>query len=265
MTLASDTGSEAASIDAEGNFSFKPMAPGQYDLLAVIPQDRARGRSAAFQTLTVDHDISGIRVAPLPLPTVYFAFADTGGHAITMPEGSALLRRKEPWGEGQAQAAAIGSEFALMPGRWEVAVKPGDTYCAVGFEPKEFAGRADGWTEIVLAPHSQTLVKFVLSQSPATIGGTVKNAAGDPVEGVPVFVEPYDLDPGKRIEPLRSAITDAKGRYAISGLAAGVYRLLASFDYQMPDSSQMDAANARTVRVEDGGRATLDLEEFVIH
>jgi hypothetical protein len=26
----------------------------------------------------------------------------------------------------------------------------------------------------------------------------------------------------------------------------------------------MDAANAKTVRVEDGGRAALDLEEFVV-
>jgi hypothetical protein len=92
----------------------------------------------------------------------------------------------------------------------------------------------------------------------------VTNANGDPVAGVPVFVEPFDLDPRLRIEPLRSVTTDGKGRYEISGLAAGVYRLMASFDYEMPDTSQMAAANAKKVQVDDGGRATLDLQEFVI-
>ena len=64
---------------------------------------------------------------------------------------------------------------------------------------------------------------------------------------------------------MRFTNTDANGRYEVSGLAAGVYRLLASFDYQMPESEQMAAAQAKTVRVEDGGRAVLDLDEFVIH
>jgi hypothetical protein len=63
---------------------------------------------------------------------------------------------------------------------------------------------------------------------------------------------------------MRIANTDANGRYEMSGLAAGVYRLLASFDYRMPESQQMEAAQAKTVRVEEGGRAVLDLDEFVI-
>ncbi|HEX3742318.1 MAG TPA: carboxypeptidase-like regulatory domain-containing protein [Bryobacteraceae bacterium] len=263
LSLLSDMGAVPATVDANGRFTFPPVAPGQYELLAAIPDDRARGRSADFQTLTVDRDVS-VRVNPTPLPKLQFAFADTAGQPLSMPEGSVLLRRKDPAGEGDAVAAAIGTGFPLMPGRWEVAVRPGATYCAVGIEPKELAGRADGWTEILLAPRSQTLIRFVLSLHPAIVGGTVTNANGDPVAGVPVFVEPFDLDPRLRIEPLRSVTTDGKGRYEISGLAAGVYRLMASFDYEMPDASQMAAANAKKVQVDDGGRATLDLQEFVI-
>jgi hypothetical protein len=241
------------------------MTPGQYELLAVIPADRARGRSAAFQILTVDRDIANLGVSPTTLPTVRFEFVDTSGHPVTVPEGSVMLRRVDPAAEGNPEVVKDFGGVNLLPGRWEVAIKPGTTYCAVGFEPHESAGRADGWNEFLLPPGLQTAVRFVLPFSPAAIGGTVKNANGDTVAGVPVFVEPYDLDPRKRLEPVRSTSTDSNGRYEIGGLAAGVYRLLASFDYQMPEPAQMDAANAKTVRVEDGSRASLDLEEFVIH
>ena len=263
VTLTSDTGTETATIDGSGNFSFNPMGPGQYELLAVIPVDRVRGRSAAFQTLTVDRDLTSVQIAPGPLPSVQFSFVDGDGHPVDVPAGSLMLRRKDAAGEGKVETVAASGKLTLLPGRWEVALPFASTYFAVGIEPQA-SGRADGWNEILLASGAQT-VKFVLSLSPASIKGTVKNANGEPVAGVPVFVEAYDPEPRKRVEPMRFTNTDANGRYEVSGLAAGVYRLLASFDYQMPESEQMAAAQAKTVRVEDGGRAVLDLDEFVIH
>jgi hypothetical protein len=262
VTLTSDTGTETATIDGSGNFSFNPMASGQYELLAVILVDRARGRLAAFQTLTVDRDLSDLRISPAPLPSVQFAFVDGGGHPVDMPAGSVMVRRKDAAGEGKVETVPASDKLTLLPGRWEVALPFSSTYCAVGIEPQS-GGRADGWNEILLTSGAHN-VKFVLSLSPAAIRGTVKNANGDPVAGVPVFVEAYDLEPRKRVEPMRIANTDANGRYEISGLSAGVYRLLASFDYQMPEPQQMEAVQAKTVRVEEGGRSVLDLDEFVI-
>lgn len=262
VTLSSDTGTETATIDGSGNFSFNPMTPGQYELLAVIPADRARGRLAAWQNLTVDRDLSDLRIAPAPLPSVQFSFVDGGGHPVDMQVGSVMVRRKDAAGEGQVETVPASDKLNLLPGRWEVALPSASTYCAVGIEPQA-SGRADGWNEILLASSAQN-VKFVLSLSPATVKGVVKNANGDPVAGVPVFIEAYDLEPRKRVEPVRFTNTGADGRYEVGGLAAGVYRLLASFDYQMLESQQMEAAPAKTVRVEEGGRAVLDLDEFVI-
>lgn len=262
VTLTSDIGTETAAIDGSGNFSFNPMAPGQYELLAVIPVDRARGRSAAFQTLTVDRDLSNLQIVPVPLPSLQFSFVDGGGHPLDPPGGSVLLRRKDAASDGKVEAVPVSEKVTLLPGRWEVALPYASTYCAVGFDPQS-NGRPDGWNEILLSPGTHT-VKFVLSLSPASIKGTVKNANGDPVAGVPVFVEPYDPDSRRGVGPMRSTTTDKNGRYEVSGLAEGAYRLLASFDYQMPEPEQMEAS-AKTVRVEDGGRAMLDLDEFVIH
>jgi hypothetical protein len=263
VTLTSDTGTETATIDGSGNFSFNPMAPGQYELLAVIPVDRARGRSAAFHTLTVDRDLTNVQLVPVPLPSVQFSFADSGGHPLDLPVGSVMLRRKDAAGEGKVETVQTSEKVTLLPGRWEVALPYSSTYCVIGVDAQS-VGRLDGWNEFLLAAGAQN-VKFVVSLSPATIKGVVKRANGDPVAGVPVFVEPYDLEPRKRMEPMRSTNTDANGRYEVSGLAAGVYRLLASFDYLTPESEQMEAAQAKTVRVDDGGHAVLDLDEFVIH
>jgi hypothetical protein len=266
VTLTSDAGTETATVDGRGNYTFKPMAPGTYELLADVPSDRARPRMASFQMLTVDRDLTDVRVAPGPLPTVQFVFEDTAGHPLMMPEGSLTARRKDAAGESDAQP--IPSAVTLLPGRWEIAVTPGPSYCVAGFvAPQQESageGRYDGWNEIALASGSQNIVKFVLSPSPAAIGGAVKNAGGDAVAGVPVFVEPYDLDPRRRLSPARTTTTDADGKYNIGGLAPGVYRLLASFDYAMPGPAQMEAAQAKTVKVDAAGRAVLDLEEFVI-
>jgi hypothetical protein len=267
VTLSSDAGTETATIDAHGNFSFNPMAPGQFELLAEVPAERTRGLAAAFQVLTVDRDITDIPIRLGPPAVVQFVFEDTGGHAIEMREISLLARHKNAAGEGKAEILKE-PRVMLLPGRWDVALPPNAADCVVGFSgpPSESAnqGRTDGWNEILLATGSQNVVKFVLSSSPATIGGTVKNASGDAVAGAPVFIEPYDLDLRKRLEPMLTTTTDAKGQYHIGGLAPGVYRLLASFDYQMPEPTQMEAAHAKTVRVDEAAHAVLDLEEFAI-
>jgi hypothetical protein len=117
---------------------------------------------------------------------------------------------------------------------------------------------------MLLASGSQNVVKFVLSSTPSTLSGTVRGSGGDAVAGVPVFLEAYDLDPRKRLSEIRATRTNGQGQYQIGGLAPGVYRLLSTFDYRMPDSVEMEAALAKTVKVEEGSNAVQDLEEFVI-
>jgi protocatechuate 3,4-dioxygenase beta subunit len=266
VSLSSDAGTETAAIDSRGNFSFRPMAPGQYELLADAPADRSHARAATFRMLTVDRDLTDVAIPLSPLPTVQFVFEDTSGHPIELREVSLLVRHKDAASEGRTETLQE-PRVTLGPGRWDVAMPPNAAYCVLGFSGPQTAnqGRTDGWNEILLAPNSQNAVKFVLSSSPASIGGTVRNAGGDTVAGVPVFIEPYDLEPRKRLEPVRISSTDGKGQYSLGGLAPGVYRVMASFDYQVPEPSQMEEAHAATVRVNEGAHAVLDLEEFVVH
>jgi hypothetical protein len=265
VTLSSDVGTETATIDGEGNFSFRPAAPGTYELLTVVPSDRGRGRSAAYQTLTVDRDLT-LRISTGPLPSVEFVFEDKDGHPVTLPEGRLMGRRKDAAGENKWEW--LPTKATLLPGRWEVALAPDPSYYVAGFQaPQQESAsgqRFDGWNEFLLTSGQQNVVKLVLSQAPGTISGTVKNASGDAVADVPVFIEPYDLDLRKRVEPVRRVKADASGQYQVGGLAPGTYRLLASFDYNLPAPSQMAAAEAKIVKVEEVAHAVLDLEEFVI-
>jgi Carboxypeptidase regulatory-like domain len=271
IELSSDTGTEVATIDARGNFSFPPMAPGQYELLAQSSSDRARGPMAGFEELTVDRDLSDIRMSLSPLPTVQFSVEDAQGQPIDPQQFQVMVRRKNIGGDSPAETlqVAASGKAPLLPGRWDVAIEPTTAYCVVGFSwsgpDTANNGRAEGWHEILLAPATQNAVKFVLSSAPSTVSGTVKNANGDVVAGVPVFLEPYDLDPRKPLAEIRASRTNEHGQYSFAGLAPGLYRLLGTFEYQTPASSEMETAGAKSVKVEEASRAVLDLTEFVIH
>ena len=185
------------------------------------------------------------------------------------PAPQRALRAGAPEAPNNDALRAVSGKVPLLPGRWDVALAPTAGYCVVGFTPPQAdaadQGRSDGWNEILLAAGSQNVVKFVLSSAPSTLTGTVKDASGDAVAGVPVFIEPYDLDPRKRIAEVRSTRTNAQGQYSVGGLAPGAYRLLGTFDYQMPSPAEMEEAHAKTVKVEEGSSAVLDLEEYAIH
>jgi len=287
VALSSDTGTQIATIDNYGTFSFNPAAPGQYEILAQAP-DRGRGATAGYQLLTLDRDLSDLRIPMGAFPTVRFIFEDTKGQPIDPGALQVMARRKDMGGDTQTEPLQIafdekpanpenrgreirpaGGRVTVLPGRWDVALAPTMRYwvvdCKLSGADNADRGRADGWNEMLLAAGSQNVVKFVLSATVSTLRGTVKSAGGDAVAGIPVFLEPYDLDPRKRLAEVRAIRTNAAGQYQFGGLAPGVYRLLGTFDYQMPDSSEMQAASAKTVKVEEGTNTVLDLDEFVIH
>jgi hypothetical protein len=63
---------------------------------------------------------------------------------------------------------------------------------------------------------------------------------------------------------VRVTRTDTQGKYQFYGLAPGAYRMLGSFEFQMPDSAALEAANARIVKAEEGRDLPVDLDLYVI-
>jgi hypothetical protein len=248
VTLASDTGTEGAAVASDGTFTFHPVAPGNYELFALSEADRYRVKMAGFRTVTADRDNGDWIISLAPLPAVQFAFEDQAGHVIEGRDIGVVVRRKSPAGEHTEERLVTGG-VELAPGHWEIALAPNTTWSVVG---------PDAWRDVLLTGGPVT-VKFVLSSTLATLSGMVKDANGDPLGGATVFVQ------GDPAGPAHSASTDPNGRYTIGGLAPGNYHVLASFAYLLSISPEVDIARGQTVKIEEGSRAVLDLEESAMH
>jgi hypothetical protein len=267
VTMVSDMGTETAEMDSAGNFHFNPAAPGQYELQAVSSIGRVS--YATYQPLSLDRDQPNLSLALSMYPTIQFAFEDTKGVPVDGRQFQVLLRHKDLSGAGKPETMrGVAGRTGVLPGRYDVA--PGPTpawYVASVSGPRPEGldpGRADGWNEIILPPNSANTLKFVLSASPGTLHGVVRDTGGAPVAGIPVFLEAYDLERRKRVKDFQILRTDINGGYRFTGLAPGSYRLLATFDYRTPDGAVMELAVVKTAKVGEGGDVIQDLEQYVV-
>jgi len=268
VTLVSDMGSETVTADARtGRFQFNPQAPGKYELTMTAPA--VRGQYAGYLPFDLDRDLTDLRIGGTQFPSVTITLEDNRGGRVDASKLQVIARRKDLSGPGPRENVdASGRSVQLAPGRWEFAFAQNPAYYAQGFMARNMtvSGRADGWNEAVLASGEigsmNLAIKFILSASPGAVHGTV-NLSSQPVEGVPVFLEPYDLDPAKRLAPLRMTRTDTHGQYQFTGLAPGQYRLLGTFEYQSPDLAEMEAARPIMVKIEEAKDLQQDLDLYV--
>ena len=63
---------------------------------------------------------------------------------------------------------------------------------------------------------------------------------------------------------LRETRTDMRGSYRFDGVAPGMYRVLATFEYVNPGQAAMNAANPSTLRAEPQSTMNVDLDLYVI-
>ena len=58
--------------------------------------------------------------------------------------------------------------------------------------------------------------------------------------------------------------SDLHGQYQLIGLAPGTYRLVSTFEYNSPESADIDSMSPRTVVVEEGRDQQQDLDLYII-
>ena len=263
LTLVSEMGRETRIVT--DTFEFQALAPGPYELIA-----QTADNWAAYQPISLERDQSGVGISLSRMGPVRFQFLDSkGGQPVDPATVQLLARHKDLAGEEAARPLKLVNGMApLGPGRWELAVVPSPAWYVSAFEG--YSGsqtvstrvRPDGWNDFVAHGYGGQ-GRFTLSASPGSVHGTVKGAGGDPVGGVPVFLEPRDPELQRPME-IRGTRTDTRGQYQFPGLAPGEYRLLATFEYRSPDAAILDAAGARTVKVEEGRDVPQDLDLYVI-
>jgi hypothetical protein len=268
VTLVSDVGRESiTTMGPLGPFQFVHKAPGPYEIYAEGQPDR-RGTLGAYAPLVLERDTTGMRINLLPMASVFFDVVNTEGGRITDPSAiKVLARRVDLAGEWAVETLRLSNGAGqLVQGRWQVMLAPSPAYVASDFRgprgERPEGSRADGWNEFTV--NSSCSVRIVVSNKPGGVHGTVTMGAHEPAGGVPVFLEAYDEITHKRVVELRSTRTDMLGQYTFAGLAPGTYRLVSTFEYQLPATGDIDAMSPRVFKVEEGRDQQQDLDAYVI-
>jgi hypothetical protein len=221
-------------------------------------------KQSSYQRISLGND-NALTIPLHQIPAVIFQMDGLPSQADR--DGSAILlgRRKDLAGFHDQQVIRLENHRAnLTVGPWELALTPPDGYYVSSFSgPGPFVRnqRPEGWNEAMI--YGGSSIRFSVSGGSGALHGTV-NDSGNPAVGAPVFLEPMELDPARRITNTYVAITDVRGQYHFAGLAPGRYRVLSSFEYQMPDSDAMVLAGAKDVLLEVRNDASLDLDLYVI-
>ena len=259
ITLASDLGRETVQA---ASHTFGPLPAGRYEVFSQAPLDGRPGVQEDYQRITVNRN-DGFNMATRETVDTQINFSgapsDPGNVRV-------LARRNDMAGPGATEILSLDNNrrVRLARGPWQLAIQPNPAFYVSGFsgQPSQAASspHAEGWNDAVVGFGGS--VTFTLSSNPGSVHGTVKSS-GQAVVGAPVFLEPSDLDPAKRLSESFATRTDIHGQYSFIGLAPANYRLLASFDYSTVDSATMSYAGAKPIRVESGSDAQQDLDLYV--
>ena len=261
LTLASDVGRETVQ---GASHRFGPLPPGQYDLFAQAPLDGRPGIQGDYRRVSIGQDTT-LTIVLRQAPELRFIFAGAAGSGAEPNSIQVLGRRKDLAGESSPEILKLtNNQVQLAPGPWELAIPATPGLYVSAFSGPAYQipadGRADGWNEITVGAGPG--VKFTLSLNPGALHGVVKSGS-DLVAGVPVFLEPTDLEPRKRVTNIFVTRTDDRGQYQFKGVTPGNYRVLGTFEYRMPDSPAMSNARAKPVKVDEGSDALQDLDLYV--
>jgi hypothetical protein len=250
--MASEMGRK--SVKASG-YRFTGLTAGVYDFYT----DSSCG--GAYQRVEVTKDATLTLVPPDPPPPENL-------YVSGVPEANSSklwIRRKDMAGAGESKQWPLTRGRATIPiGRWELFLEPP----AGGYVSSFYGGaisrpyrmRADGWNEAVAMERRS--MQFQLVGGPASVRGTVKSGS-EAAAGVPVYLEGWDAEGKQRVGELRSVWTDGRGGFRFEGLAPGMYRVLATFEYLNPDVETM-GSTAQEITVAAHAEKSVDVELYVI-
>ncbi|MFN7939431.1 MAG: carboxypeptidase-like regulatory domain-containing protein [Bryobacteraceae bacterium] len=265
VTLSSDTGRKETTAGCEAAYSFNQLSPGRYEILAEpmgVPVT-----AAAWVELDLDHEV-GVGLHMVDLPTVQFTarIGDTTVYMMQDLGQQVELRRRDLAGVTEIRKLSR----TLLPGNWEVFVRPTANLGFVSFGASPFsADRSRRMPEAADAPilslrdGARAAVELGLSKTPARIGGFVQHE-GRPAIGAPVYLLATSPAVRQRVHGLLEVQSDHEGRFAFQGLPAGDYRILCTVDLDEINEQTLDHARAQTVTVTNGATKTVTLPLYEV-
>jgi hypothetical protein len=247
-----ETGSDAAwPLELKGDRFERRLPAGTY-VVGVLERDAHHPRLLAWQTVTASGDTEA---PPLDLEAVAVAGTLKGAPA------GAKLRVKltpvdDPLGHAAVAEAADDGAFTVrgtLVGRFQVSV---EGLPEGGYLDSALYGEKDVLDGVALERGSQAQLKLAVRTDGAELSGTVRDARGAAVEARVTAV----ADPAHS----RVVSTDGRGRFRLSGLKPGRYRVQAWEEFEDGAVADPAATAARqegavVVELPAGGRKAVEL------
>jgi protocatechuate 3,4-dioxygenase beta subunit len=257
VTLSSETGRRSTQAAANGGYAFEALAPGAYEVSAVLQGGGASG----FVELQIDRDSTNgdIRLS-LPL-TVDFDVRR--GSSFSPARSLTVIGRRQDLSEAEAPHPVATPRASLEAGHWEFAAFPGSNEYAESIANRSQSRRMSSpdWFDLFFPTGSANRVTITISPGTSIAGSVI--ADGKPAPAAPVFLWPVAEAHRRSINGPRVMIADVDGKYRFDGLPPGDYRLLATFDATEVDEELLDAARAVNVHTEQSNLKSADLTLWI--
>jgi hypothetical protein len=264
--------SDDIEMTPDGRFVFRNVPPGSYQLRARASVDPKQ--VALFGTLALDvqpgRDVDNVTVSLLPGAAIHGRVEWTGGKP---PGRAGSLRVRAPladettFGDSLTGNVNLDGSFRLrgvMAGRHYLTVEGLPTGAGV---VSVVVGGRDVLLQPIEVRESEQLndVRIVLSTTVTELAGQVRDAKGRPAADALVLATPQGAATWSAVDArFQSGRADADGRYRISGLPPGAYRIaaLAGSDELAawrPDWFRRVEPHAQSITLGAADKRTVDL------
>lgn len=265
VTLSSDTGRKETNAPCEGMYRFDQLSPGRYEILAEPVNSKIRVASWVQTELDVESDV-GLHM--VEYPTAFFNVRLDGvtGRDTEQAMRRIELRRRDA--AGVTGASRLTRQ--LLPGNWEVFVRPLPSFAFSGFgvtPPNADRSRvfpdsaeAPGFT---LRDASHISVRVDLLDKPGSIEGRV-TFEGRPAIGAPVYLLATSPQVRQRVHGLLEVEADQEGRFRFVSLPAGEYRIISTVDLDEINDQTLDYVRAQSVTVSEGATQSVVISLYEV-
>ncbi len=264
VTLSSELGLKKATTacpdGAPGGYSFKGLAPGDYEIYATYDSMVGGG----FVPVHLEDDTMVDIQVRQNLPYRNQAQVRMAGGGYSNMKVQWLGRRDDLGGAEEPGPL----EMPLPVGYWQLHAKlpPGYYVSDIEAGSRSRGPRYDGqgnlispqdWFE-VFTTFTSPPPTIVIASDPAKIEGTVSE--GDsPVPGAPVTIRAVEETVNRQANGVHSTFADTDGHFEFQGLPPGDYYILATFDERKPKLGTFQEANAKVISLDPSAAVEVDL------
>lgn len=244
----------------EGAFDFRGVPPGSYMLTAV-----QEGRTGYLPVEVTDRDVAGLvlRLSPAATLTGRWRSEDPAATADAFAQLRPAVR-----GFLGAVSAAFSTRRPdgtfifnnVLPGEYHLVV----TGLPTGFYVREARiGFIDALREpIRLEAGATVAVEIAVTAGAASVSGIVRDSSQNAFPGARVIVAPERLR--DRPELFRDAVADQNGRFNLSSIPPGDYRLFAwesiePFAWLDPQTLKQGESRSTFIRLSEMARETVEV------